>query len=120
MQTVRAVVSLIARVMLLGIALPVLLGDFPGGMLPSRIMTDWATLAAVDALAVMAPLMRWRKCALLAGVAALGGHFYFRHRAPVWDMLYMLIAIVFVLLPDSGRAQVTGKRVGRLAASRRS
>ncbi|HEX4005218.1 MAG TPA: hypothetical protein VHX60_03490 [Acidobacteriaceae bacterium] len=120
MQTFRAVVSLIARVLLLAIALPVLMGDFPGAMLPSRIMTDWAALTAVDAMAVMAPLMRWRKCSLLAGVAVLGAHFYFRHRAPVWDMLYLLIAIVFVLLPGSGRANVKGKGAGRLRTSRSS
>jgi hypothetical protein len=103
MQTTRAIVSLILRVTLLGLAVPVLLGDFPGYMAPSRIMTDWATLAALDTMAVLAPLARWRKFALLAGLAAVGAHYYLRHEMPVWDMGYLLLAIVFVLLPPSGR-----------------
>ncbi len=110
MQTARAIVSLILRVTLLGIAVPVLLRDFPNLMFPSRIMTDWATITAVDAVAVLAPLGRWRKYALLAGAAAVGVHHFLRHRVPVLDMAYLVLAIFFVLLPESGRAHVGKKR----------
>jgi hypothetical protein len=105
MQTTRAIVSLIFRVVLLGIAVPVLLSDFPGHMMPSHVMTDWATITAADALAVAAPLLRWRKLALLAGILTAGAHYYFRHHAPVLDMVYVLLAIGLVLAPASGRAR---------------
>jgi len=114
MQTTRAIVSLILRVTLLGLAVPVLLGDFPGYTMPSRIITDWAALAALDTLAVLAPVARWRKFALLAGLATVGAHYYLRHEAPVYDMGYLLLAIVFLLLPPSGRSQ-PGKRRPSLA-----
>ncbi|MGB9029480.1 MAG: hypothetical protein WCC27_05090 [Acidobacteriaceae bacterium] len=105
-QTLRAVCSVICRVVLLGIALPVLLADFPNYMLPSRITQDWSMLVTCDALALLAPLLRWRKMAFLAGVLALGLHYYFRKIVPTWDMAYMGVAILFVLLPGSNRAAV--------------
>lgn len=108
-QTLRAIFSLICRVVLLGIAVPVLLGDFPQHSMPSRITPEWSMPAACDALAVLAPLLRWRKLAFLAGVAALSAHYYYARRyVPVWDMAYMGVAIVLVLLPASGRE--SGKR----------
>lgn len=103
MQTARAIASLILRVTLLGIAIPVLLQDFPNHMLPSRILTDWAAITAVDVLAVLAPLGRWRKYSLLAGVMAVAMHYFLQHHAPVLDMAYLLLTILFVLLPMSGR-----------------
>ncbi|MGD0367970.1 MAG: hypothetical protein ABSA94_10985 [Acidobacteriaceae bacterium] len=105
-QTLRAVSSVICRVVLLGIALPVLLADFPDYVLPSRLTQDWSMLVTCDALALLAPLLRWRKLAFLAGVLALGVHYYFRHYVPTLDMAYMGVAIVFVLLPGSNRASV--------------
>lgn len=118
MQTTRAIVSLVIRFTLLGIALPVLLRDFPGYMLPSRIMTDWATLTAVDALAMLAPLGRWRKYSLLGGVAAVSAHYFFRHQVPVLDMGYLVLAIFLVLLPESGRAEAGKKRPSLAPQSR--
>jgi hypothetical protein len=118
MQTTRAIASLIFRVVLLGIAVPVLLSDFPGHMLPSRIMTDWATITALDALSVVAPLARWRKMALLAGILVAGAHYYFRHHVPVLDVGYVLLAIGLVLLPASGRATGDGRRSGFAPSSR--
>jgi len=56
--------------------------------------------------ALLAPLLRWRKLAFLAGALALGVHYYFRHFVPTLDMAYMGVAIVFVLLPGSNRASV--------------
>ena len=70
-QTLRAVSSVICRVVLLGIALPVLLADFPDYVLPSRLTQDWSMLVTCDARALLAPLLRWRKLAFLAGVLAL-------------------------------------------------
>lgn len=119
MQTARAIVSLIFRVVLLAIAVPVLLGDFPNYSMPSRILTDWAAVTAVDALAVFAPLARWRKLGLLAGALALGIHYFSRHEVLVWDVTYLLGAIGLVLLPASGR-QAKGRRVGFASSSRAS
>lgn len=105
-QTMRAVCSVICRVVLLGIALPVLLADFPNYMMPSRVTQDWSMLVTCDALALLAPLLRWRKMAFLAGLLALGVHYYYRHLVPTWDLAYMGVVIVFVLLPGSNRASV--------------
>jgi hypothetical protein len=102
----RAVCSVICRVVLLGIALPVLLADFPNYMMPSRVTQDWSMLVTCDALALLAPLLRWRKMAFLAGLLALGVHYYYRHLVPTWDLAYMGVVIVFVLLPGSNRASV--------------
>jgi hypothetical protein len=102
-QTFRAIVSLILRVALLGIAVPVLLGDFPEFRLPSRFTTEWTAVMACDLLAVFAPLAPTRKLAFLGGAAALGAHYYYKHDVPVFDMAYLGVAIVFVLLPNSGR-----------------
>jgi len=88
-QTLRAIYSLICRVVLLGIALPVLLADFPNYMMPSRVTQDWSMLVTCDALALLVPLLRWRKMAFLAGALALGVHYYFRHLVPTWDLAYM-------------------------------
>jgi hypothetical protein len=103
-QTARAIASLICRVVLVAIALPVLLRHFPGHKLPYRYTTDWIVVVVCDTLAVVAPLLRIRKLAFLAGAAAMGAHYYYRHIVPVWDLVYMAIAIVFVLLPASGRS----------------
>lgn len=108
MQTIRAVMSLICRVVLLGLALPVLLGNFPNYTLPGRMTQDWSLLVLGDTLALVAPLLRWRKTAFLAGVLALAAHYYFRHNVPMLDLAYMGVAILFVLLPGSNR--VIGKR----------
>jgi len=103
-------VSLLCRVALLAIAVPVLMRDFPGYMMPDRITQDWSLPTACDVLAVVAPLMRWRKLAFLAGLLALGAHYYYDRRyVPVWDLAYMGVAIVLVLLPSSGRAMVKAK-----------
>jgi len=101
MQTFRAIMSLIFRVVLLGIAVPLLLADFPNYKLPYRFPPE---------LAVIAPLLRWRKFAFLAGAAALGAHYYYRHLTPLWELGYMGVAIVFVLLPSSGRGDGKKKR----------
>jgi hypothetical protein len=103
MQTIRAVISLICRVVLLGLALPVLLGNFPNYTLPGRMAQDWMLLVLGDTLALVAPLLRWRKMTFLAGVLALGVHYYYRHNVPVLDLVYMGVAILFVLLPGSNR-----------------
>ena len=110
MQTSRAIVSLICRVVLLGIAVPVLLRHFPNYKLPYRFPTDWIVVTVCDALAVVAPLLRVRNVAFLAGAAALGAHYYYRHFVPVWDLVYMAVAIIFVLLPSSGRGDGKKKR----------
>jgi hypothetical protein len=112
LQTMRVIVSLILRVVLLGIALPLLLKDFPNYKLPYRFPTDWTIMTVCDALMVFAPLMRTRKLAFLAGAAAMGAHYYYRHFVPLWDMAYLGVAIVFVLLPLSGRK--TGKEKRRM------
>lgn len=118
MQTTRAIVSLIFRVVLLGVAVPILLNDFPGYMLPSHVLTDWAVVTALDGLAVAAPLASWRKLALLGGVLAAGAHYYFLHHVPMLDMAYVLLAIGLVLSPASGRKAADPRR-GRLASSAR-
>lgn len=105
-QTFRVIVSLICRVTLLAIALPVLLRQFPDYRLPYRYPTDWVIVTVCDALAVGAPLMRWRKMAFLAGAAAMGAHYYYRHFVPVGDLVYMGVAILFVLQPSSERKVV--------------
>jgi hypothetical protein len=109
-QTVRAVISLICRVVLLGIAVPLLLGDFPDYKLPYRFPTAWTVVTVCDALAVFAPLLRARKLAFLAGAAVLGAHYYFQKSVPVWGMAYLAVAIVFVALPSSGRGDGKKKR----------
>jgi hypothetical protein len=110
MQTFRAIASLICRVVLLGIALPVLLGDFPNYRFPSHFATEWAVVTGCDALALLAPLARPRKIAFLAGVAAVGAHYFYQHLVPTWDMAYMAMAILLVLLPASGRGDGKAKR----------
>jgi hypothetical protein len=110
MQTFRVVLSLICRVVLLGIAVPFLLGDFPNHKVPYRFPPEWIAVTSSDALTVIAPLVRWRKLAFLAGVAALGSHYYFQRSTPLWDLAYMGVAIVFVLLPSSGRGDGKKKR----------
>ncbi len=102
-QTFRVIVSLICRVVLLGIAVPVLLRHFPNYKLPYRYPTDWIIVTVCDAMAVAAPLLRSRKLAFLAGAAAMGAHYYYRHFVPVLDLAYVAVAIVFVLLPTSMR-----------------
>jgi len=114
MQTLRVIASLICRVVLLGVAVPVLLGDFPNYRIPSRFPTDWTVVMACDALAVLAPLARPRMVAFLAGVAALGAHYYFHHLVPTWDIAYMALAILLVLLPASGRGDGKPKRKPQL------
>lgn len=110
LQTMRVIVSLILRVVLVGIAVPLLLKDFPEYKIPYRFTTDWTVVTVCDAMAVFAPLIRTRKLAFVAGAAALVAHYYYRHYAPLWDMVYLGVAIVFVLLPMSGR-QVEKQRV---------
>jgi hypothetical protein len=109
LQTFRVIVSLILRVVLIGLAVPVLLGHFPNFKLPYRYTTDWTVIVACDALAVVAPLLSVRKLAFLAGAAVLASHYYYQHSAPVWDLAYIAVAIVLVLLPVSGREVVKEK-----------
>jgi hypothetical protein len=90
MQTFRVIMSLICRVVLFGIAVPVLLGDFPNYKMPYRFPQEWTVVTVCDGLAMIAPLR---------------AHFYYRHTAPFWDMAYMGVALVFVLLPSSGRGE---------------
>lgn len=111
-QTLWAICSLICRVALLGIAIPVLLRHFPNYRLPHRFATDWIIMVAVDALAVLAPLMRNRKLAFVAAAAALGAHYFYRHFVPIGDLAYTGVAIVLVLLPSSRRR--TGKEKWRV------
>jgi hypothetical protein len=105
MQTIWAVASLICRVVLFGVAVPVLLSDFPNYKLPYRFPVDWTTLVVCDLLAVVVPFLRFRKLTFLIAAATLGAHYYFRHIVPTWDLAYMGVAIVFVLLPSSGRVE---------------
>jgi uncharacterized SAM-binding protein YcdF (DUF218 family) len=105
-QTFRVIVSLICRVALLAIAVPVLLRHFPDYKLPYRYPTDWIVVTVCDTAAVVAPLMRSRKLAFLAGAAAMGAHYYYRHFVPVGDLVYMGVAILFVLQPSSERKVV--------------
>jgi len=104
MQTLRAILSLVFRVVLLGIAVPVLLGDFPNYKIPYRMPPEWTVVTVCDVLTVVAPLLSPRRLAFLAGAAALGAHYYFRHYVPTWDLAYMGVALVFVMLPSSGRS----------------
>lgn len=106
MQTLWVILSLICRVVLLGLSLPVLLDNFPNYTLPGRVTQDWSLVVLGDVLALVAPLLSWRKTAFLAGILALGAHYYFRHIVPTPDLAYMGVAILFVLLPSSSR---TGK-----------
>ncbi|HUB19125.1 MAG TPA: hypothetical protein VL990_10845 [Acidobacteriaceae bacterium] len=107
-QTARAILSLVCRVVLLGIAVPLLLMDFPSYRLPHRYTTEWLVPTICDLLTVIAPMMRTRKLALVAGAAAMGAHYYYdRQYVPMWNLAYMAVAIVFLLLPASGRK--TGK-----------
>jgi hypothetical protein len=108
METLSVILSMICRVALVGIAVPLLLGNFPGYTMPSRMTTDWAALAACDAFAVIAPLIRWRKASLLAGMLGLGVHYGYRHHAPVLGLAYMGVAIVLALLPKADRRKPTG------------
>jgi len=111
MQTFWAIASLILRVVLLGIAVPLLLSDFPNFSAPRHPGQEWLFLTGCDALAVVAPLVRFRKFAFLAGVAALGVHYYYHpHSIPTWDLAYMGIAIILALLPASGRKAETVRR----------
>src|ERR1700691_117657 len=111
MQTFWAIASLILRVVLLGIAVPLLLGDFPNYSAPRHPGQEWLFLTGCDALAVVAPLVRFRKFAFLAGVAALGVHHYYHPPSiPTWDLAYMGFAIILALLPASGRKTDTVRR----------
>ena len=110
LQTFRVIVSLILRVVLVGIAVPVLLRHFPDYKLPYRYTPEWTVVVICDVLAVVAPLLQVRKLTLLAGAAAIGSHYYYQHFVPSWDLAYMLVAIVFVLLPTSGRDKVAKER----------
>jgi hypothetical protein len=105
-QTFRVIVSLICRVALLVIAVPVLLRHFPNYKLPYRFPTDWVIITVCDALAVVAPLLRSRKLAFFAGLAAMAAHYYYRHSVPMGDLVYMGVAILFVLQPSSERKVV--------------
>ncbi len=87
-QTFRVIVSLICRVVLVAIALPVLLRHFPNYKLPYRYPTDWIIVVVCDALAVVAPLLRSRKLAFLAGAAAMGAHYYYQHFVPFGDCYF--------------------------------
>lgn len=119
MQTLSVAISLICRVVLVGLAAPVLLGDFPNYSLPSRILEDWAVLTGCDALAVVAPMLRWRKFALLAAMVVLGVHYYYRHIVGFLDLAYAGVALIFVLLPASGRATDEEKRLHERRTRRR-
>lgn len=103
LQTFRVIVSLILRVAMVGLAVPVLLHHFPDYKLPYRYTTDWTVVVVCDVLAVVAPLVRVRKLTFLAGAAALGAHYFYQHTVQTWDLTYLTLAIVFVLLPGSGR-----------------
>lgn len=105
-QTFRVIVSLICRVALLVIALPVLLRHFPNYKLPYRYPTDWVVVTVCDLLAVVAPFLRSRKLPFFAGIAAMGAHYYYRHFVPTGDLIYMGVAILFVLQPSSQRKAV--------------
>jgi len=98
MQTLSVILSLICRVVLVGFALSGFWGHVSGGI-PGHISQEWGTIAACDLLAVLAPLTRWRNTALLAGLAAAGAHFWFRHSIEAWTLWYTGVAIVLVLLP---------------------
>lgn len=111
MQTLSVVISLICRVVLVGLAAPVLLGDFPNYSLPSRMTQDWVAVTCCDALALVAPMLRWRKFALLAAMVVLGAHYYYRHIVGFLDLAYAGVALIFVLLPASGRATEEQKRL---------
>ncbi len=102
-QTYRVIISLICRVALLVIALPVLLRHFPNYKPPYRYPTDWVVMTVCDALTVAAPLVRTRKLPFFAGIAALAAHYFYRHFVPVGDLVYMGVAILFVLQPSSER-----------------
>ncbi len=110
LQTFRVIVSLILRVALVGIAVPVLLHHFPEYKLPYRYTTDWSVVVICDLLAVVAPLLSVRKLTFLAGAAAVGAHYYYQHSVPMLDFAYLGLAIVFVLLPTSGRDKVEKQR----------
>ena len=59
---------------------------------------------------MLAPLLRWRKMAFLAGCWRWVRTYYFRHIVPTWDLAYMGVAILFVLLPGSNRVRSSGGR----------
>ncbi len=114
MQTFWVIVSLILRVVLLGVAVPLLLADFPGYTAPRHPSQEWLLLTGCDALAVAAPLFKFRKFAFLAGLAMLGVHYYYHpHYIPTWDLAYMGVAIILAVLPSSGRSAEMVKREQR-------
>lgn len=111
MQTFWAIVSLIFRVALLGIAVPILLERFPNFSYPRNPSQEWLVLTGCAVLAVIAPLLKTRKLAFLAGALALGARYYYhRHYIPALELGYMGVAIVLVLLPSSGRSAELVKR----------
>lgn len=111
MQTFWAIVSLIFRVALLGIAVPILLGSFPNYSYPRNPSQEWLILTGLAVLAVVAPLLKTRKLAFLAGVLGLGARYYYHpHSIPALELAYMGVAIVLVLLPVSGRSAEMVKR----------
>jgi len=111
MQTFWAIVSLIFRVALLGIAVPILLRRFPNFSYPRNPSQEWLALTACAVLAVVAPLLKTRKVTFLAGAAMIGvRYFYHPHFTPGLEMVYMGVAIVLVLLPASGRSAEQVKR----------
>ncbi len=110
LQTFRVIISLILRVAMVGIAVPVLLHHFPDFKLPYRYTTDWTVVVLCDVLTVVAPLLRIRKLTFLAGAAAIGAHYYYQHSVPFLDSAYVAMSIVFVLLPTSGRDKVGKER----------
>jgi hypothetical protein len=111
MQTFWAIVSLIFRVALLGIAVPVLLANFPNFSYPRNPSQEWLVVTGCSAFAVVAPLLKDRKIAFLAGALSLGARYYYHpHYIPALGLAYMGVAIVLVLLPASGRSAEMVKR----------
>ncbi len=75
---------------------------------------------ACGCLAILAPLVKWRNPAVVAGLLALGVHYWYRHNVETWNLWYTGIAILLVLLPRYRLKPKKGwwKTPGEAASSR--
>jgi len=111
MQTLSVILSLICRLTMVAIALTAVATHFPGNAMPraSQMTQDWMIVVGCDGLAMVAPLLRFRNAALIAGLLALGVHYGYQHHVPMWSVWYTGVAILLVLLPRYKRKVEKGR-----------
>jgi hypothetical protein len=120
MQTLSVILSLICRIALVGLAVAGFASDFKAPVVPAYITQEWSAMFACGCLAILAPLVKWRNPAVVAGLLALGVHYWYRHNVETWNLWYTGIAILLVLLPRYRLKPKKGwwKTPGEAASSR--